>query len=309
LADAALNFACVALHSGIACPEAMPVDVWSALQVSAASADAQRRRQIEIRLKGDIGNSTGSALTIAVLMEGFPPEEILEVGRNRFRSISWDILTRRPEIIVGGSPIEGFGPVESNLYSLSQPCQLGNCDAFYSHSWSDSGEMKWKALTAWCRHFERSHGRTPRIWLDKVCVDQFNVDVDLRSLPVFLAGCNTLFATSGPTYSSRLWCLMELLVYKTMLIADPIRSPPHVWILGEDDEDCERQREEWRSFDVRDANCFHPEDKERFLCVLARYPGGAESFNLFIRNLANDFGTFVLEPSEDAESYCFTENI
>jgi hypothetical protein len=102
---------------------------------------------------------------------------------------------------------------------------------------------------------------------------------------------------------------MELLVYRMMLVADPSRSPPQVWMLGEDEEDCERQREEWRTFDVRDSECFHSRDKERFLSVLLRYPGGPDGFNLFIRTLADDFGTFVSEPSEDTESNCSTEYI
>eukprot|EP00927_Polykrikos_kofoidii_P084947 TRINITY_DN9104_c0_g2_i7.p1 TRINITY_DN9104_c0_g2~~TRINITY_DN9104_c0_g2_i7.p1 ORF type:complete len:103 (-),score=23.18 TRINITY_DN9104_c0_g2_i7:165-473(-) len=102
---------------------------------------------------------------------------------------------------------------------------------------------------------------------------------------------------------------MELLVYRMMLVADPSRSPPQVWILGEDDEDCERQREQWRMFDVEDSECFLPQDKERFLCVLSRYPGGSEGFNFFIRNLADDFETFVPGPSEDTESYCIIEDI
>eukprot|EP00927_Polykrikos_kofoidii_P023434 TRINITY_DN21602_c0_g1_i1.p1 TRINITY_DN21602_c0_g1~~TRINITY_DN21602_c0_g1_i1.p1 ORF type:complete len:116 (+),score=10.46 TRINITY_DN21602_c0_g1_i1:44-349(+) len=101
---------------------------------------------------------------------------------------------------------------------------------------------------------------------------------------------------------------MELLVYRMMLVADPSRSPPQVWMLGKDDEDCERQRAEWRTFDVRNSECFNSRDKERFLRVLSRYPGGPEGFNSFIRTLAEDFDTFVPGP-EDKESYCFTERV
>eukprot|EP00927_Polykrikos_kofoidii_P023410 TRINITY_DN2159_c0_g1_i11.p1 TRINITY_DN2159_c0_g1~~TRINITY_DN2159_c0_g1_i11.p1 ORF type:complete len:326 (+),score=44.83 TRINITY_DN2159_c0_g1_i11:47-979(+) len=305
LLDTALNLMSAAILSGIACPEIMGTEEWSWVQDAAWTVAAKRRRQIQERLNDAIGASTGSALTVAVLMDGVPPEKILAESLERFRCISWDILVERPEIIVGGSPIDGFGPAESNLYSLSRSCQPGDCDAFYSHSWHDAGQSKWDALQAWCSDFERSHGRKPRLWLDKLCIDQVNIDVDLRSLPVFLAGCNTFFATSGSTYRSRLWCAMELLVYRVMMVADPSRSPPQVWMLGEDHEDCERQRKEWRAFDVRESKCFHTQDKERFLRVVSQYPGGAEGFNAFIRDLAVDFEKFV--PKTD--SYCFTERV
>jgi hypothetical protein len=95
---------------------------------------------------------------------------------------------------------------------------------------------------------------------------------------------------------------MELLVYRMMWVGDPSRSPPQVWILGQDDEDCERQREEWGRFDVRDTKCFHSQDKERFLRIVSMYPGGADGFNVFIRELAVGFEKFVPNMDDFTES-------
>eukprot|EP00927_Polykrikos_kofoidii_P013043 TRINITY_DN1567_c0_g1_i4.p1 TRINITY_DN1567_c0_g1~~TRINITY_DN1567_c0_g1_i4.p1 ORF type:complete len:611 (-),score=50.71 TRINITY_DN1567_c0_g1_i4:110-1942(-) len=307
--DSVFNVTAAAILSGFAFPEFMTVEAWSYVQFAASSVEATRRRQIEKRLKDSIGASSGSALTVAVFMEGIPAEKILAVSLGRFRCISWEVLAQRPEIIIDGSPIDGVGLAEPNLYSLSRPCRPGHCDAFYSHSWHDAGKFKWEALKVWCSDFERSHGRQPCLWLDKVCVDQTNIELDLQSLPVFLAGCNTLFATSGSTYRSRLWCTMELLVYRVMLVADPTRSSPQVWLLGEDEQACESQRREWRNFDVRDTKCFHAQDKERFLRVVSQYPGGAEGFNAFIRDLADDFDTFFPGKPRATDWYNFTERV
>ena len=48
---------------------------------------------------------------------------------------------------------------------------------------------------------------------DKACIDQSNVQQSLACLPVFLAGCQTLLVVAGPTYCSRLWCVMELFTF------------------------------------------------------------------------------------------------
>ena len=50
---------------------------------------------------------------------------------------------------------------------------------------------------------------TPLVPQDKACLDQGNIQQALACLPVFLAGCQTLLVVAGPTYCSRLWCVME----------------------------------------------------------------------------------------------------
>jgi len=54
---------------------------------------------------------------------------------------------------------------------------------------------------------------TRRTAQDKACIDQSNIEQSLACLPVFLAGCQTLLVMAGPTYCSRLWCVMELFTF------------------------------------------------------------------------------------------------
>merc|ERR1712217_404358 len=96
---------------------------------------------------------------------------------------------------------------------MGEPCLLGECDAFLSHSWHDPLEEKWAALQKWRDIFVEENGREPRIWFDKACIDQSDIKADLLGLPVFLSGCKELLVLCGPTYFQRLWCVMELFTF------------------------------------------------------------------------------------------------
>ena len=45
----------------------------------------------------------------------------------------------------------------------------------------------------------------PTVWLDKLCVDQSEMEEDLKCLPFFIMGCRKLLVLLGDTYASRLW--------------------------------------------------------------------------------------------------------
>eukprot|EP00927_Polykrikos_kofoidii_P034609 TRINITY_DN29331_c0_g3_i1.p1 TRINITY_DN29331_c0_g3~~TRINITY_DN29331_c0_g3_i1.p1 ORF type:complete len:624 (+),score=69.98 TRINITY_DN29331_c0_g3_i1:118-1989(+) len=300
--DGVSNFASVVMLSGIIGPKAKTRTNSTHMLLAAMSKESLRRRQIEERFHATVGKSTASAATIAAVLMGAEPEAVIEEAIERFRCISWESLSQRPDIIIGGGPLSDCGPAGDDLYSLSEPCTLGDCDVFYSHSWHDDGHVKWAALTSWCEGFQRKHGRSPRLWLDKVCIDQASIDADLRCLPVFLAGCNTMFASSGSTYSKRLWCCMELLIYKAMLVSDEARAPPEVWLLGRDLRECDRLRVMWRNFDVRKSQCFDPKDKHRFLGVVQQYPGGHKGFNACVRDLVESMTAHVVEDTDEDES-------
>eukprot|EP00927_Polykrikos_kofoidii_P076432 TRINITY_DN73537_c0_g1_i1.p1 TRINITY_DN73537_c0_g1~~TRINITY_DN73537_c0_g1_i1.p1 ORF type:complete len:643 (+),score=43.34 TRINITY_DN73537_c0_g1_i1:239-1930(+) len=263
------------------------------LRVATTLVMNQRRREIDRRLREIAGESAGSALTIACLMSGACPHDVHEDAASRFRSISWDVLEQRPDILMDATPLDGNALVQDDLYSLSEPCELGQCDAFVSHSWRDDAILKWGALRSWCEDFLQSEGRYPRLWLDKVCVDQKNISSDLRCLPIFIAGCNALLVTSGLSYPFRLWCSFELLVHSIMIKADPDRIPLQVCLLGDIDD----QLRAWRNYRVQDCDCFDPRDKERFLHIVSLYPGGAECLNDFVRthtSVFKDYQAFCL---------------
>merc|ERR1712107_480936 len=99
------------------------------------------------------------------------------------------------------------------MLQRTQWCKLGKCDAFMSHSWHDPVDSKWRALQAWRRAFVKKNSREPQIWFDKACINQTDIENDLRGLPIFLAACKELFILWGPTYLSRLWCIVEIFVF------------------------------------------------------------------------------------------------
>mmetsp|Transcript_10342 Transcript_10342/g.35125 ORF Transcript_10342/g.35125 Transcript_10342/m.35125 type:complete len:320 (-) Transcript_10342:73-1032(-) len=134
-----------------------------------------------------------------------------------------------------------------DLFELSEPAAAGTVDAFVSHSWRDDTDAKWQALRAWCRAFELKHGRPARLWhaasarlpqsppsvpaqltascdvplprvrrLDHYCIDPEAVPDCISALPVFIASCNRFLALAGPTWTSRLWCAVELFTFLEM---------------------------------------------------------------------------------------------
>merc|ERR1712217_755825 len=85
-----------------------------------------------------------------------------------------------------------------------------------SHSWHDPPEEKWQALQTWRTDFFMLHHREPMVWFDRACIDQTDIENDLRCLPIFLSGCNQLLILCGKTYLSRLWCIMEIFTFVHM---------------------------------------------------------------------------------------------
>lgn len=158
----------------------------------------------------------GPAVTMAAIFDGVSTDELLDTAVRRFRAISWETLRAHPDIICRGGGLDVMGAGAADLHTLSCTCLLGNCDAFWSHSWHDNADLKWAAITAWADAFRRDRGRWPTLWLDKVCIEQTAVQDDLRCLPIFLAGCNRLVITCGATYTQRLWCCLELFVHMLM---------------------------------------------------------------------------------------------
>jgi hypothetical protein len=105
------------------------------------------------------------------------------------------------------------GARSQEVFLRSQPALLGEIDAFVSHSWHDDPKAKWDALQAWCKGFYEKFGRQPKLWLDFCCIDQNNIEANLRCLPVWLSACHQILIIAGPTYVQRLWCAIELFVF------------------------------------------------------------------------------------------------
>ena len=56
----------------------------------------------------------------------------------------------------------------------------------------------------------RPHARDPLP--ARVTVNQSDIASNLACLPIFLAGCSELLVIAGPTFTERLWCIMEVYV-------------------------------------------------------------------------------------------------
>lgn len=191
------------------------------------------------------------------------------------------------------------------MRNLADPCNLGECDAFLSHSWHDDAEEKWTALEAWCESFRAVHAREPKLWLDKICIDQLDIKADLQCLPVLLAGCNEFLVLSGQTYTSRLWCIMEMFVFMSVRV-DNIGVT--LRYLARDHERMEAVRKTWLGFNCAECKCFNPNDKKRILEVISQFPGGLAQFDEEVIHLSDLVSranyVFTCFGSSDVRSQC-----
>ena len=88
-----------------------------------------------------------------------------------------------------------------------------SANAIFGRLWSDDSAAKYAALATWAGAHVTEHECSPRLWLDKACIDQENIAASLACLPIYLSGCRKLLIVAGPTYATRLWCLMELFTF------------------------------------------------------------------------------------------------
>merc|ERR1719453_278709 len=138
-------------------------------------------------------------------------------------------------------------------------------DFFLSHSWRDDPDIKWDHLTELAETFNRKMGRYPTFWLDKVCIDQDNIEDGLKVLPINVMACKRMLVMCGPSYPKRLWCAWELCTLLSFarqeqtlqrVVLVPMETP-------EDKDDAVKQVETMKHFDVADAHCYDPNEEAR----------------------------------------------
>ncbi|KAJ1637960.1 hypothetical protein T492DRAFT_263072 [Pavlovales sp. CCMP2436] len=92
----------------------------------------------------------------------------------------------------------------------------------------DDAQAKFDALQVWRRDFKAQHGgREPTLWIDILAIDQRKIKESLACLPLYLAGCQTLLLLAGPSYLTRLWCVIELFVFVQVSPAKTVFSSQH----------------------------------------------------------------------------------
>ena len=174
----------------------------------------------------------------------------------------------------------------ADMHARTKRMPLGSIDAFVSHSWRDSGAAKYKMLETWAEDYrQKNEGEEPVVWLDKACIDQENIEENLLALPVYLSGCKELLVLKGPSYSSRLWCIMELFTFLKM---GGTRS--RIVLKGEaqGDDDKTIKRELLKGFDASKAQCHVAEDRQRLLGVIEAGCGSLDAFNSIVQKKLTD---------------------
>jgi hypothetical protein len=118
------------------------------------------------------------------------------------------------------------------------------------------------------------------IWLDKACLDQSDITASLEGLPVFLAGCKQLLVLAGPTYASRLWCVMEIFIFVRM-------GGEHENMVVRLLSGATDLAPELLKFDAGKAKTFDPNDRERLWAVIEAAFGTFDPFNKVVRDMFN----------------------
>jgi len=225
------------------------------------------------RFLGTIGTKDAAgqqaAAAISALVGGLDLTTALVQGVRLFRVIEFKDIGEVELASNKNSPA---------LAGRAKEAELGDCDAFLSHSWNDEkhhpGE-KYAKVDAWATKFEQNYQRSPRLWLDKACINPDNLDVSLACLPIFLSGCKKLLIAPGSTYSSRMWCVMEMF---TWIQVGGNKDTTKVLPLGGIDFDGQIAK-----FDAGLAQCFLRKDKERLLAILEAAFGDLRTFNLAVK--------------------------
>merc|ERR1712187_120073 len=120
-------------------------------------------------------------------------------------------------------------------------------------------------LKACCSKFHAMWGRPPKLWLDFCCIDQNNIEANLRCLPVYLAGCRTLLIIAGATYVQRLWCAIELFVFVS--IHRITGGKLEMSIIGPTESCRSSAWDSLLSFDATKCKCSESTDKSRLLGI------------------------------------------
>jgi hypothetical protein len=236
----------------------------------------------------------GHAVNVARLIAGFLGGDVTEddVRKDSQRHCRYILLSDLTCVDMERAT-RGARPRE--VFPRSRSALIGEIDAFVSHSWHDDPKEKWAALETWCNDFHAKHGRQPKLWLDFCCIDQKDIEANVRCLPVYLAGCHSLLVIAGPTYVRRLWCAVELFVFvgiqgSTYVEEDEISyccpsASLELSVLGQTEEQRNIVYESLKNFDAVNCVCSQINDQERLQGIVEAGSGTVDRFNVQIRGM------------------------
>ena len=221
---------------------------------------------------------TQQAATVAALIAGTDAGTAFRLAKDNFKAI--------PLCQIGKEDLGSNA--DTGLAAKAEDVRFGEVAAFITHSWSDPGDAKHEALQEWGDEYRRkNNGKEPLVWLDKACVDQNNIDSALTALPVFLAGCSEIVVLNGPTYSSRLWCAMELFTFLKMG-GTKMRVQAFKLGTGKTPRPRKMKSNPLERFDANQATCSKLSDKHKLLSVIETGAGSLANFNRQVRSLFSD---------------------
>mmetsp|Transcript_64851 Transcript_64851/g.141312 ORF Transcript_64851/g.141312 Transcript_64851/m.141312 type:complete len:250 (+) Transcript_64851:66-815(+) len=218
-----------------------------------------------------------AASVVASLISGESALNLLKSAEKHFRGLPLcelreSDLERRNMVSGCRSHQRPSCKVSASLRARTVARKLGEVDVFLSHSWYDCSSKKWTALQKWGEAFRLQHGREPLVWLDEACLHPDQLEETVSCIPLFVAGCSELLVLAGHTYFTRLWCLLEVYVFKTTNTDD---TKITTLVLGDLATEAQQQ------IDVRKATCFKKSDCEKILSVLKDSVG----YNCFNRGV------------------------
>ena len=188
-----------------------------------------------------------------------------------------------------------FNQRKRDLNALSVNMDLGDVDAFLSHSWTDGKtpeglDEKWARLEEWRALFNKENGgKEPIVWLDSACLDQKNIDQSLTFLPCFLSGCKKLVIIPGETYTSRLWCIMELFTFLLASGSEDVNKDVLIYPMTPANDPVGKLKamtsliDKFQTFDGKKANCWRESEREQLQSIIERGFGKMDKFNTNVR--------------------------
>lgn len=213
--------------------------------------------------------------------------DVRAMAMNHFRALPFSSLTE--EHMLSNN--------DTGLFQLTVAGIGKVVAAFVSHSWSDPGEAKWHCMCEWVamRSVE-----DPLLWLDKACISQTDIQGSLAGLPIFLEACQELLVLVGKSYTTRLWCVMELYTFVRMKGGIDRLT---VMLLDEEESLMERLS----SFDAGQARCFLAKDREHLMAVIEASYGTMRPFNKQMQQLlfvaSREFSTMRTQSSKSSRAF------
>ena len=211
-----------------------------------------------------------------------------------------------PDDIFEKSPREIKKDEYSDTYAKSSRHDVhkdGKIDFFISHTWEGTEktkEQKKKFLKEFAIEFHKEHGRYPKVWLDKYCINQKEPGNDMAVIPIYINCCNKVLVLLTDEYCTRLWCIWEmycLFIYFKKEIAvrkleiEPISIEPvqsqdlRKSVVDKQKNLLERFVEGLENFSVDNAHAFSPNEEKKLKTIM--YNMGKENLETLTKEIKN----------------------